>query len=133
MAHPSFDSSLDQSARVYGIVAIVAERIANRVGDHNRGGEMDDGLDAMLGDQSCHERLVAGVTDDKGGALRYRPIETGAEIIEHHDALAGIQQRVNHVASDVAGTAGDQDSHAGGSLMSLCIAACAVVNIRLHA
>ena len=94
---------------------------------------MDDGLDAMLGYQARHERLVPGVTDDKRGALRHRPIETGAEIIEHHDALAGIEERVNHVASDVAGAAGDQDSHAGGSLMSLGVAACTVVNIRLHA
>ena len=94
---------------------------------------MDNSLDAMLGNQARHACLVPGVTDDKGGTLRQRPIETGAEIIEHHDALAGIEERVNHVASDVAGAAGDQDSHAGGSLMSFGVAVCAGVNIRLHA
>ena len=87
----------------------------------------------MLGYQVRHERLVPGVTDDKLGALCYRPIETGTEIVEHHDALARIQECVNHVASDVAGAAGDEDSHAGGSLMSLGVAACTVVSIRSHA
>jgi hypothetical protein len=66
----------------------------------------------MLGYQVRHERLVPGVTDDKLGALRYRPIETGTEIIEYHDAFAAIEEGVNHVAADVAGAAGDQDSHA---------------------
>jgi hypothetical protein len=133
MAHASGDGSLDQSPRVHGIVAIVAERITNRVRHYDRGGKMDNGLDAMLGNQARHACLVPGVTDDKGGALRHRPIETGAEIIKHHDALASIEGRVNHVASDVAGAAGDQDSHTEGSLMSFGVAARAVVNIRLHA
>jgi len=83
---------------------------------------MDDSLDLMLGDQGGDERLVASVTDNKRGALRYRPIETGCKIVEHHDALAGIKERVNHVASDIAGAAGDQDRHAG-AFMSFGVAA----------
>src|SRR5262249_39069217 len=62
-----------------------------------RGGEMDNGLDLMLGDQGGDQRLVARVTDNKRRAVRYRPIETGCKIVEHHDALAGIEERVNHV------------------------------------
>ena len=62
--------------------------------------------------------MVARVTDKKRGAVRYRPIETGCKIVEHHDALAGIEERVNHVASEIAGAAGDQDRHAGGAFMS---------------
>jgi hypothetical protein len=33
-------------------------------------------------------------------------------------ALAGIDKRVNHVASDIAGTPGDQDRHAIGPIKS---------------
>ena len=29
---------------------------------------MDDGVDAMLGEQARHKRLIFDVTDDKGGA-----------------------------------------------------------------
>jgi hypothetical protein len=41
--------------------------------------------------------------------------ETGRKIVEHHDTLAGIEERVNHVASDISGAAGDQDRHARGA------------------
>src|SRR4029077_12754612 len=101
MAHASLDGSLDQSARVHGIVVIIAERIANRVGHHDRGGEMDDGLDAMLGYQVRHERLVPGVTDDKLGALCYRPIGTGTEVVGDQEGVDGKQDRFYHVTADV--------------------------------
>jgi hypothetical protein len=45
-------------------------------------------------------------------SVRHRPLEAGRQIVEHHHTLAGIDQRVNHVASDIAGPAGDQDRHA---------------------
>ena len=125
MAHAPLDGGLDQGARVHRIVAVVAKRIANRVRHDDRGGEMDDGVDPMLGNQRGDARLIAGVTDDERRALCYRPIETGCEVVEHHDALAGIDQCVDHVASDIAGTAGDQDRHAGArscrlGLLVLC-------------
>ena len=41
-------------------------------------------------------------------------IEAGREIVEHHHPLASIDERMDHVAADIAGTAGDQDRHAVG-------------------
>src|SRR5215471_21307597 len=118
MAHTPLDGGLDQCARVYRIVAVVAERIANRVRHNDRGSEMDNGVDPVLRDQRSHARLVTDVADDERRALRYCPIETACKVVEHHDALAGIDERMNHVASDIAGAAGDQDRHAGGPLLS---------------
>src|SRR5262245_54129946 len=46
--------------------------------------------------------------------LRYCPIETGREVVEYHDALARVDERMNHVTSDIAGATGDQDRHTGG-------------------
>ena len=73
----------------------------------------------MMASTSCsaielgHQRLVAGLADHERHPLRHRPIESGREIVEHDHALAGIDQRVDHVASDIAGAAGDQDRHDG--------------------
>ena len=122
MAHAGFHHGLDQRARIHGIVAVIAERIADRIRHHDRSGKMDDGVDPMLGDQRRHTRLVSGFPDHERRALRHRPIEAGGEIVEHHHALAGIDQRVNHVAADIAGAAGDQDRHARCSLKSSAIA-----------
>ena len=124
MAHATLDGGLDQGTRFHRIVEIVAERIANRVRHHDRGGEMDDGVDPMLGHQCAHEPLITDVPDDQGRVPRHGPIETGGEIVKHHDPLAGIEQRVNHMASDIPGAAGDQDRHAGSSLMCLGGAGC---------
>ena len=44
--------------------------------------------------------------------------EAGRQIVEHDHALAGVDQRVHHVAADIAGAAGDQDRH-GKSLSPL--------------
>ena len=63
---------------------------------------LDDGRD---------QRLVAGLADDQRHALGDRPVEAGREIVEHDDALARRDQRIDHVAADVAGAAGDQDRH----------------------
>ena len=67
-------------------------------------------------DQRGHARLIAAVADDERHARRHRPVEAGRQIVEHHHALAGIDQRVNHVAADIAGAAGDQDRHAAECL-----------------
>ena len=58
--------------------------------------------------------LRRGLASSSKAPCAYRPIETGGKIVEHHGRLAGIEQRVNHVASDISGAAGDQDRHAGG-------------------
>src|SRR5262245_26679311 len=58
------------------------------------------------------------------------PMETGREVVEHHDALAGIDERMNHMASDIAGAAGNQDRHARGPLISPGVAGLGLGNIR---
>jgi hypothetical protein len=63
MAHAVLDRGLDQRARVRGVVAVIAERIADRVRHHDRGGEMDDGVDPVLRDQRAHARLISGIAN----------------------------------------------------------------------
>ena len=65
-----------------------------------------------LADETGDQRLVAGLADDERHALGNGPVEAGGQIVEHDDALAGVDQRMDHVAADIAGAAGDQDCHA---------------------
>jgi ribonuclease PH len=65
----------------------------------------------MRGDERAHARLVSGIADDERRARRHRPVESGGQIIEHHDLVSGIEEGVNRVAADVAGAASDQDRH----------------------
>ena len=72
---------------------------------------MDDRLDAVLLDELGDQRLVAGIADDQRHALGDRPVEAGGQVVEHDDRLAGLDQRMDHVAADIAGAAGDQNRH----------------------
>ena len=130
MTHAARDRGLDQRVRIHRIVAVIAERIADRIRHHDRSGEMDDGVDAVLGDQRGDARAISDVADDQRRALRHRPFEAGREIVEHQHALAGIDERENHVASDIAGAAGDQDRHAVGPPKPSVIASSDPTQIR---
>ena len=111
MFDTALDRGLDQGARVHRVVAIVGKRLRDRIW-HDRGsGKMDDRVDATLGDDRGDERLIAGIPDDEGRSFGDRPIETGGEVVEDDHLFAGVDQLVHHVASDVAGTAGDEDGH----------------------
>ena len=68
----------------------------------------------MLCDQCCDLRLISGIADRKRRAWRHHPIEAGCEIVERHNALSSIEERVNHLAAEIAGAAGDEDCHAVG-------------------
>ena len=98
--------------------SVVAERIANRVRHDDRSGEMDDDVNPVFCDQRRYLRPVPAVTDDERRAPRDRPIEAGGEIVEHYHPLAGIDERMNHVAADIARPAGNQDRHAVRPLRS---------------
>jgi hypothetical protein len=43
--------------------------------------------------------------------------------MEHHDLHSGLEEGVNHVAADVAGTASDQDGHVASDYPCLPAAA----------
>ena len=64
------------------------------------------------------QRLIAGLADHKRRAgCAPAQSNAGGQIVEHDDALARIAQRVDHVAADITGAAGD----AGSSLRSTCV------------
>ena len=108
----ALDGAFDQRARVHGVVAVVAERIGDRVRYHDRGGEMDDGVtsDARRSDAATSAwSPVSPITT--GTSVGHRPGKSGAQVVEHDDALAGVAQSVDHVAADIAGAAGNQDRH----------------------
>ena len=72
---------------------------------------MDDGADVVPVDGLGHQLAVAGRADHEGDAGRDQEAEAGRQVVEHGDALAGVDQRMHHVAADIAGAAGHQDRH----------------------
>src|SRR5262245_49525629 len=77
---------------------------------------MDDGINLVLCDQRGHTRLISGFAYHERHTLRHRPVEAGRQIVEYDHAFASVDERVDHMTSDVASTAGDQDCHTTGPL-----------------
>ena len=72
---------------------------------------MNDALDAVLGDHAFDEVFVAGIADEQRHALGQERGKSGGQIVDHDDAFAGFRQRMNHMASDIAGATGDEHGH----------------------
>ena len=84
---PRLDGGIEQRAGVHGVVAVVAERIGDRIRHHDRGGEMDDGVDAMPRDQSRRPASRSPVlADDERHRARHQEAKSGRQIVEHDHA-----------------------------------------------
>ncbi len=65
----------------------------------------------MFGDQPPDKIRIAAIALDEGRLGRHRPSKAGDQIVENDDIFAGVEKQPNHVAADIAGSAGDQDTH----------------------
>ncbi len=110
------DGDVEQIARRHGVVAIVAERIAHRFRHDDGAREVDDGIDMVRGDHAFDQVFIRHVADEQRHAVGNEGGETGGEIVDDDDAFAGFRQRENHVAADIAGSAGHKNGHANLTL-----------------
>ena len=80
MLHATLDRCFDQRSRVHGIVAVIAERIAQRIRHHDRSGEMDDGANFVIADDRRHQVLITRIADGQRYGLRQH-----GDIYHFHD------------------------------------------------
>ncbi len=76
---------------------------------------MDDRVDRMFRDDAGDEFVIADIARHEREFGRDCPPKSCGKIVKGDDALAGILQRQDHVAADVAGCAGDQNRHYASS------------------
>ncbi len=61
VAHDAFE----KVASLGGVIEIIGERVRNRLGHYDLGGEMRNGVDAVFCDQGIDESAVAKVSDNE--------------------------------------------------------------------
>jgi hypothetical protein len=105
------DGDREQRARLAGIVEIIAERVGDRFGHHDRPGEMDNGIDLVAQEHAADEVVVAHVALDELRFRRHRPAEAGRKIVDDEDVLSGVEQLEHHMAADEAGPTRDEHTH----------------------
>src|SRR5215467_358219 len=103
MAYVLGDASLGQGARDHRVVGVISERIGDGLRNDDRTGEMDDGINVVLRDQTLDKLRIAGFARYETRLLTDEAAHAGREIVEHDDAFAAVEQRVRHVTADIAG------------------------------
>src|ERR1700733_13697097 len=73
---------------------------------------MGDRIDRMPPDKAPHQPLFPGLPDHAVCPFGHGPHETGGEIIENDDSLAGGEKAQSHIPADIAGASSDQHTHA---------------------
>ena len=108
MAHVVPGATREQVACRAGVVAVIAQRVGNGFRHDRARSEMHHGIDAALTQQFVDANFITGIGDDELGTdhgLR----ESGAQIVDDDDALAGLDELQHDVAADVAGAASDEN------------------------
>ena len=70
---------------------------------------MEDRLDALGGQKSCHRSAVAVAADVQSSALRDGRAVARGEVVEHHDVVPGRQERLSRDRADIPGATGHED------------------------
>ena len=109
----------EQAERPDAVDVLVEHRLSETGTDAGAGGQVDDGVEAAVGEEPVHQRLVADVPLDQApvvppgelrdvGALARGVVEV-VEVVEHRHPIAPRQEPPGEVRADEAGAAGDED------------------------
>ena len=101
----------ENAQRAGDVVAIVLRRVANRLADVEKRGEMHHREHALAPQHLDQRRGVENVSLGEVAEPHRAPV-SGDEVVVDDDAKAGPVKRLRRVAADVAGAARDEDGAA---------------------
>jgi hypothetical protein len=112
-AHRMIDQPLEQDRGADIVGRGVALDFIHRLADADLGGEMDDAVDAVQRAGDCIAVADIGADEFGIGGEALGPLDVAMDLrqqaVEHPHFIASPQQLGGHLATDKAGTAGDQD------------------------
>src|SRR5207249_969132 len=104
--HPFVYHRLEHADRADDVVAVIAHGMTNRFADVEESGEVHDRRYLVVPQRSTESGDVGDVAFDER-AVADRVAMAGAQVVEDHDAIASLVQRLGGVAADVPVAAGD--------------------------
>jgi hypothetical protein len=107
-AHAGREQRVEQRDAARDVVLEVELRLRDRLADVSVCGEVYARLDAVLAARARDQLAVSDVAFVKRHAAFDRRTVAARQIVYHDDRLAGLAQRLDHHASDVAGPAGHE-------------------------
>ena len=107
LSHAGAVAALEQAAGGAGVVAVVLERVRDRLRHDGVRGEVHYRLDAVLRQHAIDQRAISGIAHHQR-RVQHGAAISGAEIIEHDHALVALGELAHDVAANIAGAPGDE-------------------------
>ena len=114
-------ATLEDVHRADDIAVYVGVRVLDRVAHAGLGGQVDDLVETLVGEQLVNSRLICQVDsphverviprEDVRPRLFEADVVIIIEIIEPDDRIAAIEQTLRRVKADETGSPGDEDLH----------------------
>lgn len=109
---------LQQADGALHVVGVVVDRLLDGLANSLEASKMHDGIDSMVTHGADHGVGVSDVCLYKGHtmaedalqAIQYGHLAVG-EVVQQNDLMAGFYQRNSGMATNVAGSSGEQDFH----------------------
>ena len=124
--HAVLPHHIEQDQGVDQIVGVVLKRLADALAHGLEAGEVDDGIDVVLGEHAVERFAVedAGLVERQsiiadagdGPHAVERNLARVAQVVQHDHAVSPVQQLDARVAADEPGTSCDQHAGIRGSL-----------------
>ena len=105
------DRGLEQVGGGDHIVAQIEPGPLDTLADRAARGEVQDPVEALLGDQLPDRRRVEEIGHHQAGIGMDRLAMADREVVDHDHLVAALDQGVDGVAADIAGATGDQGLH----------------------
>src|SRR5690606_29386564 len=112
MLDPGLLAALQQIPGRAGVVAVVLERIRDRLRHDRVRREMHDRLDAVLAKHVGYELAISRIAHDER-CSQDRRAKAGGQVIEDDDGFVALAKLANDVTTDVASAACDENAHVG--------------------
>lgn len=117
-AHSTGVHGLQQADRALHVIGVVVDRLLDGLANSLEASKVHDGIDSMVTHRADHAVCVADVCLYKGNtmaentlqAIQYGHLAVG-EVVQQNDLMAGFYQRNGGMATNVAGSSGEQDFH----------------------
>jgi len=109
--HAAIDGSVQQGMASADVVLEIYGRVLDRFAHQSECREMHDRLDAVLFEELVEQRPVARVSLDEFRAPCDRLPVASRQVVQHHHALAGLEQQLRSHAANIPGPAGYQYRH----------------------
>ena len=109
MLHAGGNRGADQGVAGERVVRIIIKRLLDALRNHDRAGEMHDRANILLRENAVDQRAVGDVSLEEWDVVGHDRARAVRKVVDDGDRPAGILQRKDGVAADIAGTAGDED------------------------